>query len=154
MIIETVDVLLQIFNPSTLEQLEKTIKASNNANTRRITIIDPRNVLKEEKNHNEMVDMKPEFAKALEKCVEFSDKYIYFWSGLGSKGKSAYMLRGDLKRKGSKQELEEVKEEEKKLNEDKQTFLKEYKQMKEERAAMNLNLEAGSHALEVVHNLL
>ena len=30
-----------------------------------------------EKSHNELVDMKPEFAKALEKCVEFSGKDIY-----------------------------------------------------------------------------
>ena len=51
-------------------------------------------------------------------------------------------------------EIEEVKEEEKKFNEDKQAFLKEYKQMKEEKAIMNLNMEAGAHALEVVQNLL
>ena len=30
-----------------------------------------------EKSHNELVDMKPEFVKALEKCVEFSGKDIY-----------------------------------------------------------------------------
>ena len=64
------------------------------------------------------------------------------------------MLRGDIKRKRSRMEIEEVKEEEKKLNEDKQSFLKEYKQMKEEKAIMNLNMDAGAHALEVVQNLL
>ena len=42
------DVLLQILDFPGLKQLVKTIKAPNNNNTRRITIIDPRNVLKEE----------------------------------------------------------------------------------------------------------
>jgi hypothetical protein len=57
--------------------------------------------------------MKPEFVNALENCINFSCKNLININILATKGKSAYMLKDSYKRKRSKREIEEVKEEEK-----------------------------------------
>ena len=57
--------------------------------------------------------MKPEFLNALENSISFSGKYWTNFNILANRGKSAYMLKDSSKRKRSKLEIEEVKEEEK-----------------------------------------
>ena len=53
--------------------------------------------------------MKPEFAKALETCLNFSCKYHYLLTFIESKGKAAFLLKSDAKRKSTRDEVEEVK---------------------------------------------
>ena len=69
--------------------------------------------------------MKPEFAQALEKCASFSGNTLYTIIWIGSKGKSVYLLKTDSKRKRSRQEIEEAKEEEKKFKDEKQDLIRE-----------------------------
>ena len=45
-------------------------------------------------------------------------------------GKSAFLLKGTSKRKRRRSQIEEVKEEEKLLKQDKQKLLKDYKRLK------------------------
>ena len=47
-----------------------------------------------------------------------------------SKGKGAFLLKGSSKKKRSRQEIEEVKNEEEELKQDKQQVLRAYKQFK------------------------
>lgn len=49
-------------------------------------------------------------------------------------GRSANLLKGSSKRKRTHEELEEVKNEEDELKEDKQSFLQEVKRLKKENA--------------------
>lgn len=78
---------------------------------------------------------------------------IWNLSDLESKGKSAFLLKSSSKRKRTKEELGTVKEVEKKFKKDKQGFFEEFKQMKEERSIMELNVDAGATALEMVQRL-
>ena len=55
---------------------------------------------------------------------------------VGSKGKSAHLLKPSSKRKRTKAELEELKEEEKLFSKDKKRFLEESKKAKEDRNAL------------------
>ena len=57
----------------------------------------------------------------------------YFLTPVVSKGKSADMMKESSKRKRTRQEMEEVKEFETSLKEDRQKFLHQAKRMKQER---------------------
>lgn len=48
-----------------------------------------------------------------------------------SKGRAAHLLKASSKKKRSREELEEVKEEESKLNENKHEFLHQHKRLRE-----------------------
>ena len=75
--------------------------------------------------------MRPEFAEALKKSISFSSMIIYVNSlSIVDRGKSASLLKPSSKLKRKRSEIEEVKEEEKKLKDDRQQFLKDYKRMK------------------------
>ena len=52
---------------------------------------------------------------------------------IGSKGKSADMMKDSSKRKRTRAEMEEVKEFEQSLKEDRQKFLQQAKRLKQER---------------------
>lgn len=65
-----------------------------------------------------------------------NDSYV-----IVEKGKSAYLLKGNSKLKRKRSEIEEVKDEEKMLHDDKQGFLKKFKM---------LRLEGGKLADEVL----
>ena len=54
--------------------------------------------------------------------------------GLVEHGRSANLLKGSSKRKRTREELEEVKDEEEELRQDKQSFLQEVKRLKESHA--------------------
>jgi hypothetical protein len=62
--------------------------------------------------------MRPQFAEALEKCISFSSNVYCVLICIDSKGKSAYLLKNQSKRRRSKEEVEEVKREETKLKVD------------------------------------
>lgn len=49
---------------------------------------------------------------------------------IAEKGKSAFLLKGSSALKRRRSDIEEVKEEEKLLNEDKQKFLRTYKKLR------------------------
>ena len=49
---------------------------------------------------------------------------------IASKGKAAYLLKGSSKKKRSRAEIEEVKQEEAMLSSNKQEFLRQYKMLK------------------------
>ena len=87
-----------------------------------------------EQSRNLLVDMKPEFADALQNCLNFSCKsrVITLTYILEHKGRSTALLKDSSKRKRKHQEMEEVKEEEEKLKINKQGYLKEFKRMREE----------------------
>jgi hypothetical protein len=51
-------------------------------------------------------------------------------SCIASKGKAAHLLKGSSKKKRSRRELEEVKDEEELLNKNRQEFLRTYKHLK------------------------
>ena len=52
---------------------------------------------------------------------------------IGSKGRSAHLLKPSSKRNRTKAEIEEIKEEEKLFSKDKKRFLEESKKAKEDR---------------------
>jgi predicted nuclease with TOPRIM domain len=52
------------------------------------------------------------------------------------KGRASLMLKGSSKRKRNRDELEEVKQEEDALKEDRHLFLKEFKRLKDEHVEM------------------
>ena len=81
-----------------------------------------------------LVDMKPEFAEALQNCISFSCKFVksLFCFHLEHKGKSVSLLKEGSKRKRKHEEMEEVKEEEEKLKTDRTGYLKAFKRMREE----------------------
>ena len=56
----------------------------------------------------------------------------YITINIASKGKGAFLLKGSSKKKRSREEMEEVKQEEELLNEDKQLFLRQFKKLKEQ----------------------
>lgn len=51
-------------------------------------------------------------------------------NSLASKGKAVHLLKGSSKKKRSRAEMEEVKQEEELLNSDKQKFLRQFKMLK------------------------
>jgi hypothetical protein len=57
---------------------------------------------------------------------------IFLDDSIGGKGKSVSMLKDSNKRKRKREEMEEVKEEETKLKQNKGLFLKEFKRMKQD----------------------
>jgi hypothetical protein len=64
--------------------------------------------------------MRPEFANALKKSIVFSCKInIHKFIILESRGKSAYLLKPSSKMKRKRSEMEEVKDEEHMLNQNK-----------------------------------
>ena len=91
---------------------------------------------------NLLVDMKPEFADALSKCISFSCKY-YLTSLLihiEHKGRSTALLKESSKRKRRHEEIEDVKEEEQRLKEDRQSFLKTFQRMRDENEKLKVKL--------------
>ncbi len=72
----------------------------------------------EEKN-NLLVEMRPEFAQAFQNCMNFSRKSDSLISMfLVENGRASMLMKGSLKRKRTKAELEEVKQEEEALRGD------------------------------------
>jgi hypothetical protein len=59
--------------------------------------------------------MRPEFANALQSCLNFSCKKYYHQIKIASKGRAANLVKESSKRKRTREELEEVKEEEDEL---------------------------------------
>jgi hypothetical protein len=76
-----------------------------------------------------VLDMHPDFYEALQNTVAFASILHSLDHPIASHGKGAYMLKGSSKRKRTHAEVEEVKDEEEELKQDKQTFLKRKKQM-------------------------
>ena len=65
--------------------------------------------------------MRPEFAEALKKSISFSSKIIYVdMIPIVDRGKSASLLKPGSKLKRKRSEIEEVKEEEQRLKDDRQ----------------------------------
>ena len=67
--------------------------------------------------------MRPEFVSALHSCFNFSSKITLTINNLDERGRSAGLLKTSSKRKRIRSEVEDVKEEEKELKEDKHQFL-------------------------------
>jgi hypothetical protein len=71
-----------------------------------------------EKSQNLLVEMRPEFANALKKSISFSCKInIVIELYKETNGRSAFLLKPSSKVKRKRTEIEEVKEEEKQLQE-------------------------------------
>ena len=74
----------------------------------------------EEKN-NLLVEMRPEFAQAFQNCMNFSrksDRIPLSHRDLVENGRASMLMKGSSKRKRTKAELEEVKQEEEALRGD------------------------------------
>ncbi len=86
-----------------------------------------------EENNNMLVEMQAEFAQAFQNCISFSCQGIpCFFCDLVENGRASNLMKGSLKRKGTKVELEEVKHEEKALCGDIQGYLMDVKSLKQE----------------------
>jgi hypothetical protein len=59
---------------------------------------------------------------------------------LAESGRSANLMKASSKRKRTRKELDEVKDEEEELKEDKQAYLQAVKRLREERDQMELEL--------------
>ncbi|CDW82385.1 UNKNOWN [Stylonychia lemnae] len=77
-----------------------------------------------EQNRDLVVEMRPEFADALNRCLNFSTE----------RGKSANLMKDSSKRKRKANEIREVVEEEKQLRNDKHTYLQEAKRLKDQQS--------------------
>ncbi len=62
-------------------------------------------------------------------------------------GRASNLLKSSAKRKRTREELEEVKNEEAELREDKQTYLQMVKRLKEEKAALEEQVELMSEQM-------
>jgi hypothetical protein len=89
-----------------------------------------------EESQNLIVQMRPEFAQALNSCLNFSSKPYTFFHFIASHGRAANLVKGSSKRKRTKEEIEEVKGEEEELKDDRHLFLKRIKKLKEEKAEL------------------
>mmetsp|Transcript_8936 Transcript_8936/g.6703 ORF Transcript_8936/g.6703 Transcript_8936/m.6703 type:complete len:120 (+) Transcript_8936:2258-2617(+) len=79
------------------------------------------------------IEMRPEFAEALNKTLSFSS--------IAEKGKSVGLLKDTSKRKRQRDELEEVKQEESLLKEDRQSYLQNAKRIRREHNELLNKLE-------------
>jgi hypothetical protein len=82
------------------------------------------------------VQMRPEFAQALNSCLNFSSKAFTMLPFIASHGRAANLVKGSSKRKRTKEEIEEVKGEEEELKDDRTLFLKRIKKLKEDKAEL------------------
>lgn len=71
-----------------------------------------------------------------------------------SHGKSASLLKQNSKRKRRRDEIEEVKEEEKMLNENRQQFLKEHKRLRANQGPNNEEMEYLFSAKDTLEELI
>lgn len=85
-----------------------------------------------EQSRDLLVEMRPEFATALNNSLNFSSKVLLFLVIIAERGRAANLLKGSSKRKRGRAELEEVKEEEKAFKGDRQGFLQEFKRLRQE----------------------
>jgi cell division septum initiation protein DivIVA len=69
---------------------------------------------------------------------------------IDSKGKSADMMKDSSKRKRTRQEMEEVREFEQDLKEDRQKFLQQAKRLKQERDMLQERLSSISQSQQTV----
>jgi hypothetical protein len=74
-------------------------------------------------------------------------------SSIAEKGRSTFLLKGMSKNKRKRSEIEEVKDEESKLNVDKQQYLKRVKQMREEFNTMKGEILVDRQAKSILENL-
>lgn len=73
-----------------------------------------------EEKQSLVVELRPEMAEAFEKCISFSSILnisLYYY--LAHHGRAAFLLKDSSKRKRTKSEMEEVKQEEEELKNDK-----------------------------------
>ena len=89
-----------------------------------------------EQSQNLIVQMRPEFAQALNSCLNFSSNNYICWPFIASHGRAANLVKGSSKRKRTKEEIEEVKGEEEELEDDRHSFLKRIKKLKEDKAEL------------------
>ena len=67
-----------------------------------------------------VVELRPEFAEALEKCISFSSIMHYLTNYfIAHHGRAAFLLKDSSKRKRTRPEMEEVKKEEEEFKKDK-----------------------------------
>eukprot|EP00349_Pseudokeronopsis_sp_Brazil_P010959 CAMPEP_0202978102 /NCGR_PEP_ID=MMETSP1396-20130829/84642_1 /ASSEMBLY_ACC=CAM_ASM_000872 /TAXON_ID= /ORGANISM="Pseudokeronopsis sp., Strain Brazil" /LENGTH=128 /DNA_ID=CAMNT_0049716971 /DNA_START=3502 /DNA_END=3888 /DNA_ORIENTATION=- len=88
------------------------------------------------------IEMRPEFAEALNKTLSFSCKVTFIQlTSIAEKGKSVGLLKDTSKRKRQRDELEEVKQEESLLKEDRQSYLQNAKRIRREHNELLNKLE-------------
>ncbi|KEJ82494.1 hypothetical protein OXYTRIMIC_198 [Oxytricha trifallax] len=84
------------------------------------------------KSKNLLVNMRPEFAQALNNSLQFSCKLFCFNRTLEQRGRSAFLLKETSQRKRRQRDIEEVKGEESLLNQSKQKYLEQNKRVRQE----------------------
>jgi hypothetical protein len=78
---------------------------------------------------------------------------LYSICSLAHKGKSAYLIKDSSSRKRKFKELEEVKQEESELKENKQAFLAQYKMLKESNASLLEKVDNMHHYETILDSL-